>query len=93
MFIISTLICENFSRVAVKISWGYEHGVYAAVLFSANVTSSCSRYDTHIFTSIILYMNIIFIAQRLFDSNCEILHCSNGFARRQKLCKSESTFK
>ena len=65
MYIILRLVCENLSRKAVKISflWGTKHGVYAAVSFSANVTSWCSRNDTQIFASNILHMNIIFIAE------------------------------
>ena len=95
MYIILRLFCETFSRIAVKISflWGHKHGVYAAALFSANVTSWCSRNDTHIFTSVILYINIIFIAQWLSGGNSEILYGSNVFARRHKLCKPENIFK
>ena len=61
--------------------------------FSANVTLWCSRNDTHIFTSVILYMIIIFIAQWLFGGNSEILHASDVFEHRHKLCKPESIFK
>ena len=45
------------SRMAVKISflWGHKHGVHATASFSANGTSWCSRNDTQIFTSVILY--------------------------------------
>ena len=53
----------------------------------------CSRNNTQICTSVILYMNIIFIAHWLFGGNSEILHCSDAFARRQKLCKPVSIFK
>ena len=54
------LICENLSSKAVKISflWGREHGVYAA-----SVTSRYLRNDTLNFTSVMLYINIIIIAQ------------------------------
>ena len=38
-------------------------------------------------------MNIIFIAQWLFGGNSEILHCSDVFAHRMKLCKPENIFK
>ena len=95
MYIILKLVSENFSRITVKISflWGPKHGVYAAASFSANVTLWCSRTDAQIFTSIILYMNIIFIVQWLFHGNSEILHCSNVFAHHQKLCKPENIFK
>ena len=95
MCIILKLVCETFSRITVKISfqWGHKHGVYAAASFSANVTSWCSRYDTHVLTSIILHTNIIFIAQWLSGGNSEILHGSDFFARRPKLCKPESIFK
>ena len=94
MNIILRLVCENFSSIAVKISFllGPKHGVYAAASFSANVTSWYSHKDTQIFTSVILYMNI-FITQWLFGGNSEILHCFNVFAGRRKLCKPESIFK
>ena len=79
MLIILRLVCEIFSRIAVKISflWCPKHGVYAAPSFSANVMSWCWRNDTQNFTSVILYMNIIFIAQWLFCGNSEILHFSD----------------
>ena len=38
-------------------------------------------------------MNIIFIAQWLFGGNSKILHCSDVFARREKLYKPEKNFK
>ena len=38
-------------------------------------------------------MNIICIAQWWFCGNSEILHCSDVFARCQKLCKPETIFK
>ena len=44
------------------------------------------------FTSVILYMNTICIAQWLCDANFEILHCSDAFARRHKHCKPECSF-
>ena len=64
MYIILKVVCENFSRITVKISllWNPKHEVYAAASFSANVTSRFSCNDTQIFTSVILHMNIIFIA-------------------------------
>ena len=95
MYIVLRLVFENFSRIAVKISflWGPKHGVYAAASFSANVTSVCSCNNPQIFTSIILYMNIIYIVQWLFGGNSEIVHYSDVFARRQKLFKPESIFK
>ena len=67
MYIILRLVCQTFKRIAIKISflWGHKHGVYATALFSVNVTSWCSRNDKHSFTSVILYINIIFIAQWL----------------------------
>ena len=85
------LVCENFRRTAVKISflWGPKHDIYAAVPFSANVTSWYSRNDMQIFTSVIFYMNIIFIAQWLFGGNSKILHCSDVFVRLEKLYKPE----
>ena len=38
-------------------------------------------------------MNIIFITQWLLGDYSDILHCSDLFARRQKLCYPESRFK
>ena len=48
MYIILRLLCENISRIAVKISflWGLKYGVHAAASFSINVTSWCSRRYT-----------------------------------------------
>ena len=51
------------------------------------------RRDVHVTTRKFLYMNIIYIAQWLFGSNPEILHCSDVFANRQKLCYLDSIFK
>ena len=47
----------------------------------------------HIFTSVILYINIIFIAQWLSGGNSEMVHSSDVSARLHKLCKPESIFK
>ena len=44
------------------------------------------------FTSFILYINTICIAQWLSGGNSEILHGYDVFARRQILCKPESIF-
>ena len=79
MYIILRLVCETFSRMAVILSflWGHKHGVYAAVSLSANVTSWYSRNDTKNFTSVILYINIIFISLWLSSGNSEILHGSD----------------
>ena len=76
MYIILRLSCENMRKIAVKISflWGREHGVDEAVLFAESVTSWCLSNDMHNFTSIILYMIIIRIAQWLADANIEIWH-------------------
>ena len=65
MAIIQRIICENLSTIAVKISflWGREHGVYVEASFAASVTSRYLRNDRQNFTSVILYMNIIYIAQ------------------------------
>ena len=65
MYIILRLVCEIFKRIAVEISFqrGPKHGVYAAALYSADVTSGCSRNGTQIVTSVILYIDIIYIAQ------------------------------
>ena len=94
MYIILILVCETFSRIDVKKSflWGHKHGVYAAASFSVNVTSWCTPKDMQIFTSVILYINVIFIAQWLSDGNSEILCCSDIFACRHKLSKPESIF-
>ena len=95
MCIILRLVCENLSGIAAKISflWGPRHHVYVVASFSANVMSRCSHNDTQFFTSVILYMNIIFIAQWLSGGNSEILHCSNICTCPRKLCKPESIFK
>ena len=94
MYIILRLVCENFSRIAVTIGflWGHKHSVYAAASFSANVTSWCSRHDTQIRTSVILHMNIIFIAHWLSGGNSEILQYSDVFARNKKLYNPENIF-
>ena len=65
MTIILRLICENLSSIAVKISflWGLEHSVYAEDSFAASVTSRYLPNDMQHFTSVILYMNLIYIAQ------------------------------
>ena len=65
MYIILRLVCENFNRKAVEISFirGPKHVIYAAALYLANVTSGCSRNNTQIVTSVILYIDIIYIAQ------------------------------
>ena len=65
MAIILRLICENLSSIAVKISflWGCEHCVYAEASFAASVSLRYLRDDMQNITSVILYMNIIFIAQ------------------------------
>ena len=65
MAIILRLICENLSSKALKISflWGCEHCVYAETSFAASVTSLYLRNDMQNFTSVILYMNIIYIAK------------------------------
>ena len=65
MAIILRLILENLSSIAVKISFlcGCEHCVYAEASFAAIVTSRYLRTDMQNFTSVILYINIIYIAQ------------------------------
>ena len=65
MAIILRLICENLSRIAVSISflWGCEHTAYAKASFVAIVTSRYLRNNMQNFTSVILYMNIIYITQ------------------------------
>ena len=88
-------ICENFSRIDVKLSflWNSKHGIYAAVPFSANVMSWCSRNDTQIFTSAILYTNIIYLSH--IDCLVVILkfYTVDVFARREKFYKPENIFK
>ena len=86
MYIVLGLICENFNRIAVKISFisGLKYSVYAAVSFSENVTSWWLCNDKQNVISVILYMNIIFMAHWLFGGNSEILHFSDVFAHRQK---------
>ena len=95
MTIISRLICEKLSCIAVKISFllGCEHCVHAEVSFAASVTSRYLRNDMQNFTSVILYVNIIYIAQYLSGTNFEILYCSGPIARRHKLFKTRNTSK
>ena len=52
MVIILRLICENLSRIAVKISflWGREHGLYAEASFAASVSSQYLRNNMQNFT-------------------------------------------
>ena len=57
------------------------------------MTSWCLRNDKQTFTFVILYLDIVFIPQWLFDGNSEILHYSDVFASRQNLCKPQSIFK
>ena len=94
MCIIFRLICEILSGIAVEIRFlgDSKHGVYGAASFIAIVRSWYLRKDIRKFTWIILYMNIICIAQWLFDDNSEILHCSGAFERRHKHCKPECSF-
>ena len=65
MAIILRLICENLSCIAVKVSflWSCEQCVYAEALFTASVTSWYLRNDMQNFTSVIVYMYIIYITQ------------------------------
>ena len=98
MAIILRLICENLSCMAVKISflWGYKLCVYVEASFTTIVTSRYLRYDMQTFTSVILYMNIIYISiitQYLSGADFEILHCFGPFARRHKLFKPRKTSK
>ena len=80
--------------------WEPKHSVYAAVSFSANMMLWCSRNDTHIFTSAILHMNIIFVAQWLFGGNFEnftlfrcVLHAVRIFVNQRAFSsKHVSTF-
>ena len=54
MYIILILVCENLSRIAVKVLlsflWGPKHSEYAAVAFSASVTSWYLRNGMQNFT-------------------------------------------
>ena len=45
------------------------------------------------FTSVILYINIIYNAQWLFGASLEILDCFAHFTQRHKLFKQENSFK
>ena len=65
MAIILRLICKNLRSIAVKISflWGCEQCVYAEASFAASVTSRYLRNDMQNFTSVILYISIIYIAK------------------------------
>ena len=75
-----------------KVLWDSKNSVYGAASFIAIVMSLYLRKDKRKFTSDILYMNIICIAQWLFDANSEILHCSGAFAQCHKCCKPECSF-
>ena len=65
MAIILRLICKNLSCIAVKISflWGCDYCVYAEASLATRVTLWYLRNDMQNFTSVILYMNIIYITQ------------------------------
>ena len=65
------LFKEILSEIAVKIRflWNSKHGVYGAASFIAIVTSCYLRKDMRKFASVILYMNIICIAQLVCDAN------------------------
>ena len=88
------LICETSSGISVDINflWNSKYGVYGAESFIATVKSGYLRKDLRKYTSVILYMNIICIAQWLFDANLKILHCSDAFTRRHKHNKPECSF-
>ena len=96
MCIILRLACKNVSRIAVKISfYGVLNMAYMQLrhfqeMWSRDVHATHSSFY---FTSVILYMHIIFIAQWLFGGNSEILHRCDVFERRQKLCKPDSILK
>ena len=83
------MICEILSRITVKISflWGPKHDVYATAAFAASATLWYIRYDMQNFTSVILYMNTICIAQWLSGANSKILHSFPAFAQCQPLSK------
>ena len=72
MHITLRLICESMNRIAIKISflWCRKYCVYAAVSFAAIVvTSWYLRNVMQNFTSVIMYMKIIYNAQWLFGAN------------------------
>ena len=94
MCITLELICEILSGIAFEIRflWDSKHGVYGVSSFMAIVTSWYLRKDMRQLTSVILYMNITYVAQWLFDANFDILHSSGAFARRHKHCKPECSF-
>ena len=95
MNIVLRLICESLRRIAVKISflWGHKHGVYAAASFATSVTSWYSHNGIQDFISVIVFMNIICIAQWPYGANFEILPYNGALARRHKHFKPERTFK
>ena len=94
MCIILRLICEILSGIAVEIKllWDSKHGVYGAASFIAIFTSWYLRKNMRKFTSVILYMHIICIAQWLFDAFFEILHYSDTFALHHKHWKPKCSF-
>ena len=93
IYIILRLICGILSKLAVKINFlrACLHGVYAATSLAASVTSRCLSNDIQNATSVILYINIIFIAKWLYGAEFQILHCSVW--TMLKTFKPENTFK
>ena len=89
--IIQSQTCYPLSGIAVEMRFLLD-SKYGAASFIAIVTSCYLRKDMRKFTSVILYMNIICIAQWLFNPKFDILHCSCAFARRHKHCKPECSF-
>ena len=89
MNIILRLIYANLNWIAVKITflWSLEHGIYATASFAASVTPWSLRNGTQNFTPVILYMNIICIAQRHSDANIENLHYPSAIPWRHILFK------
>ena len=92
MHIILRLICENLSRIAVKISflWGHIH----CVLQQSHLQQLPRRVIYVTTYNILLLsfciMNIICNAQWLYGANFEILHCSEAFSWRKTLFKQEN---
>ena len=94
MYFMLRLISENLSTLAVKISFllGRKHGVCTAQSFVTSVMLWYIRNNMQKFTSIILNMTTICIAQWLSDTKFKILHSSDVFTCCQNFGKHESVF-
>ena len=93
MYIILRLISEMLSTIASKRSFLWRRQDFVCVICS-KCTSWYLRNGMQQFTSVILYMNIIFsLSVRLWCAHFEILQCCRALARRHNLFKPESNFK